>query len=123
MTTGTKITGRCEICNGEICPADTQAQFNRNYGVHKKKIHGIAGARSIYRKTTGETPKKPTTAKLRRIRRLQQIEYRRKKKQLELLEQMQNGVPSVPKTSNAEPCRLDACPACGSRFYIVKGQQ
>lgn len=94
-----KYEKTCEICQQVMPPAKSEAQANRNLGLHKRNAHGIRG-KSL-----------SVQYKLRRLQGKQNRPYNRK--------------PTAPEPASAElhQVRLDSCPICGSRFYAVKGKE
>lgn len=113
------ITGVCDICNAEIKWATTQAQFNRNMGLHKRMVHDIKGPSS-----TREGRNKKALERYHAIkdqpdktaqRREYQAEWRRNHKQKK---QQTNGV-----SKDVLRAYLSECPCCKAVFYYAKGQQ
>ena len=103
----TLVEGKCSICKQPIKPADSQAPFNRNKGLHMWKAHDIQS---------------PHAANHRRYTRRYTKRARLNGNGIMDLDQVTQSAP-VPtiKTSAAEPALLDHCPNCKTRFYLVKG--
>lgn len=116
--------GKCDVpgCQYEIAPADTQAKFNRNLGVHKRAAHGIVGswnnknnkreaARNRYRLKHGipiEAPVQGSGQPIDReaLKAKRREEYRARKQQ---------------KQQGAVELKF-ICPCCGAFIYVSRTQ-
>lgn len=72
------ITGTCAICGKEIAPAATQAQFNRNTGIHNRTAHGIVSSYHVP-KWKKKAAKEARLANLARARKIRWQKYRTNK--------------------------------------------
>ncbi len=124
-----------EGCQQDITPAETQAQFNRNRGLHLRVVHGITGAASTpegrrlvaknrYRQKKGLPPlaslesspvevEPAADSERKRQQREHRIAYQaeyRKRKQREKYQ---------PSTNNNEAKLKFICPDCGARVFTT----
>lgn len=95
-------TMKCPECQRQF-QHESALVLKRMVGVHRRAAHNIPG-RSRYipvAERRGATQHK--------------LEYQRQYRERQKLARTQ-------QNSQAIPCRLDSCPVCGSRFYVMKGQ-
>lgn len=125
------IKGKCgyEGCQYDIRPAETQAKFNRNRGVHLRIAHGVIGAwktpegrRKFYENRVKKGQLPVVEAKLetepidpessRRQHRLEyQAAYRERRKR-----ERQQQLSSI--NNNAAKLKF-ICPDCGARIFTT----
>lgn len=89
-------TGNCDHpgCGAAIRPAATQAQFNRNLGLHRRSAHGVVSTHnnpSRRRKYVRKPASEATPAKAKPA-----------------------------GEANVRPMFLSECPECHCRFYLSK---
>lgn len=122
-----KITGRCDICNAEIKPADSQSQFERNLGQHKLHAHNIRGLSS-----TPEGRKKIALMRYWMKQGLSREEAERKADATALAKgytapAMDGSFPNRRATaksgSSAKHLEVDMCPLCRAEFLIRKDKK
>lgn len=122
---------RCEICGQDAKAADSAIQAARNLGLHKRSAHGIPGkTHNRYRRELrlgqrGERERRRyglvKTARAEQLAEARRIRWAKYKQDQRAREKApapaQNTVPH-----SVEAAKLDACPVCGARFYVAKGQ-
>lgn len=99
---------KCDVCGGSVKPAETQAQANRNLGLHKRTAHDIKGRphhyipvaerRAMAAKSNPEGEDPVVTKKA-----IYQRNYRRKLK----------------ARGNSHEITVNYCPHCGCNLQAV----
>lgn len=136
------IRGQCEICNEDILPAKSQAQFNRNLGLHRRRAHQIASPKYEEHRHYRQQRRKNQLAKVmatngnheddsgfQALLSAPQRQNRRRRlnrsRQIEPSPLPTSPLPPIQEdtSANAIPAKLSECPCCGTRFYMVKGGQ
>jgi hypothetical protein len=114
------IVKRCDICGQNAKPADNEGQANRNLGLHKRVLHRVA-SRGYVPKAQREKEKLYNPAKKEPLwdDKAYRNEYKRQWAAQRRAER-RSPVVEAPQAS-AVPCKLDCCPNCGTRFYMMKG--
>lgn len=114
------IEGKCDVCGVEITPAETQQQYNRNLGLHKSNAHSISGTRK-YIPVSQMTPEQYAHYKALKAARKsnRKKDAQRKYKQNWKKKAEKEGNRQALSERAAEPLRLDHCPHCHARFFIV----
>lgn len=114
-----QFEGKCpqKGCQADIKPADTEAQFKRNLGLHLRTQHGIPGRGGYIpvRLQPGH-PKYIGDAKAKTIvspEKLRQLELARQAKREERERSRQRK-----EEGKAKALPLDRCPACGAEFLL-----
>jgi hypothetical protein len=135
------VAVRCPECNIMV-PGPNEAQANRNLGLHRRSKHGYRSPtyeRERAYREAAKRKKKPggvpqsqldNLAKARLARwskhpaapmsdekKQRTIEYQRRYRA------RQRSAQASATPDAAIPCNLPGCPVCGSRFYVVRGQQ
>jgi hypothetical protein len=135
------VIKKCPECNALIA-GPTEAQANRNMGLHRRSTHGYRSPTyerekayreaAKQRKQAGGVPQSQldSMAKARLARwpkhraapasdekKQRVIEYQRRYRE------RRRAAQSSATPDAAVPCNLPSCPVCGSRFYVVRGQQ
>jgi hypothetical protein len=141
MKSKTLIQGKCDVCGEPVLPGKTQAQFNRNLGLHKRKLHKIESPRADLARAYRENKKKKkleaaalangnvsheTTLQdvLAAPQPVKRRPYRRRKQLGFSTAQLPSTTELAQKLSGpqVQPVKLPECPCCGSRFYVAKGE-
>lgn len=121
-STSTQITGKCDECGDPIRPASSQAQFNRNRGLHMWKAHGKRSPNyqmaKKYRKDRKDRLVEDTNNSAHRLTQILSKKHKRHYQKRTLVASVQ--MPSSAPDSNVIPAELDHCPNCHTRFFMAK---
>jgi len=132
MTTIVKV---CDICGKEAAPGTTEAKAIRNLGLHKRAAHGIVGKKYHYYlrskqfQLTQKGKSGLSPARLEQLANARAARIRKNKLDTRLpwgtttgrKAESNHSAPTVvqPQPVAVNPCKLDTCPVCGSRFYVA----